>query len=87
MYKIYGTLLVAIMLIINSTTFAQDDDIFEPKTTIGGYGELHYNNEKVDGKDGKKTLDFHRFVLFYGYAWTEKWSFKSEVGTNLTLSV
>ncbi len=35
---------------------------------IGGYGELHYNN--LDAKDPDKDLDqvdFHRFVLFFGY--------------------
>lgn len=58
---------------------AQDFDFFEPKTTIGGYGELHYNYVKPEGGESSKTLDFHRFVLFFGYAWTEKWSFKSEL--------
>ena len=24
-------------------------------------------------------MDFHRFIIYYGYNWTEKWSFKSEV--------
>ncbi len=56
------------------------DEFFEPKTTVGGYGELHYNWSKSDGADeAKKVLDFHRFVLFYSHSWTEKWSFKSEV--------
>ena len=40
--------------------------------TIGGYGELHWDVE------GEK-MDFHRFVLFYGHAWDEEWSFKAEV--------
>ena len=30
------------------------------KATIGGYGELHYNN-----LDSKKEIDLHRFVLFF----------------------
>ena len=24
-------------------------------------------------------MDFHRFIIYYGYNWTEEWSFKSEV--------
>lgn len=56
------------------------DDFFEPKTTVGGYGELHYNRSKADGTDDAiETLDFHRFILFFSHAWTEKWSFKSEL--------
>jgi hypothetical protein len=55
------------------------EDIFEPKTTIGGYGELHYNYEKLGEDEPKKILDFHRFVIYFGHAWSEQWSFRSEV--------
>lgn len=48
------------------------------KFTISGYGELHYNHKKADGKTSNK-LDFHRFVLFFGHQWSEKWSFHSEI--------
>jgi len=61
-----------------TTVFAQDE-FFEPKTTIGGYGELHYNYSKTEDSDPQKKLDFHRFVLFLSHSWTEKWSFKSEI--------
>jgi hypothetical protein len=61
-------------------TIAQDLDFFEPTTTLGGYGELHYNNTRKDGDEKwKHVLDFHRFVIFFGHAWTEKWSFRAEV--------
>ena len=41
--------------------FAQDD-FFEPDHTIGGYGELHWNQEmNNDGDKTKNMLDFHRF--------------------------
>jgi len=59
--------------------FAQNEDFFEPKATILGYGELHYNQESKDNGPTAKSIDFHRFVWFLGYAWSEKWSFKSEV--------
>jgi len=47
---------------------------------IHGYGELHYNNLKGEGgaKD-KKELDFHRFVLFFGYEFNDRIRFHSEV--------
>jgi len=57
-----------------------EDEFFEPGFTFGGYGELHWNQEHDEnGGIVESTLDFHRFVLFYGYNWTDKWSFKSEV--------
>lgn len=49
------------------------------KTTIGGYGELHYNYSKKEDGVAKKTLDFHRFVLFLSHAFSGKWSFEAEV--------
>ena len=56
------------------------NDFFEPGYSIGGYGELHWN--KISNSDGnltKNQMDFHRFIIYYGYNWTETWSFKSEV--------
>ncbi|QYJ75971.1 porin [Shewanella sp. FJAT-52076] len=44
-------------------------------TTIGGYGELHYNN--MSNKDAQ--IDFHRFVLFFGHEFSSKTRFFSEV--------
>jgi hypothetical protein len=43
-------------------------------TTIGGYGELHYNN--YDEQDAK--IDFHRFVLFFGHEFSDSVRFFSE---------
>ena len=41
-------------------------------TTIGGYGELHYNNlEQGDGTDIEE-MDLHRFVLFFGHEFNER---------------
>ncbi|MCL1076699.1 porin [Parashewanella spongiae] len=51
-------------------------------TTIGGYGELHYNN--IDGKDNK--IDFHRFVLFVGHEFNETTRFFSELEVEHSLS-
>ncbi|MEE9332236.1 MAG: porin [Methylophilaceae bacterium] len=56
---------------------------FVDRTTIGGYGELHYNNYRGDTPAGKKQkndeIDFHRFVLFFGHKFNDWISFKSEL--------
>jgi hypothetical protein len=64
--------LATLLLLHFSTTRAQLDS----KTTLGGYGELHYNEP-----DGSKrgVLDFHRFVLYVGHNFNEKISFRSEI--------
>ena len=41
-------------------------------TTIGGYGELHYNNLSNGTGSQKKEIDFHRFVLFFGHEFSSK---------------
>ena len=49
-------------------------------TTLGGYGELHYNN--LDGEGGasdKDQIDFHRFVLFFNHEFTKRLRFVSEL--------
>ena len=56
----------------------QDDEFSLSKVSIGGYGEFHMNSFSEAGKPTKTTADFHRFVLFVGYNFNEKWSFKSE---------
>ena len=50
------------------------------RTTIGGYGELHYNN--LNAKDPEKDvnmIDLHRFVLFFGHEFDDKTRFYSEL--------
>jgi cell division protein FtsB len=50
------------------------------RTTIGGYGELHYNNlDDQNGSSDKDEIDFHRFVLFFDYDFTEQLRFVSEL--------
>lgn len=64
-------------LLITTNLFAQED-FFGSSSTVGGYGELHYNKIITD-EETTNTLDFHRFVIFYGHQWNEKWSLKAEV--------
>jgi len=76
----FATLTVSVaMFMFQNIAFSQDFDFFEPHATLSGYGELHYNYSKTEDEKSNKILDFHRFIIFFGYAWTEKWSFKSEL--------
>ena len=50
------------------------------RTSIGGYGELHYNGGQTD------QIDFHRFVLFFGHEFTEDVRFFSELELEHALS-
>ena len=71
---------VATETIADSTSGIQKLADFADKTSIGGYGELHYNN--LSGKGGasdKDEIDFHRFVLFFGHEFTDDIRFFSEI--------
>jgi FtsZ-binding cell division protein ZapB len=48
------------------------------KLHLGGYGELHYNDTETDGGSKSRSVDAHRFVLFFGYDFTDKVRFRSE---------
>jgi hypothetical protein len=50
-------------------------------TTVGGYGELHYNN-----LDSGSVIDFHRFVLFVNHEFNENIRFYSELEIEHALS-
>ena len=60
------------------------------KTTIGSYGEMHYNNldnQNGDGGDGDKDeIDFHRFVFFLGHEFSDTTRMFSEVELEHSLS-
>ena len=48
------------------------------RTSIGGYGELHYNNYISDtGPDD--MIDFHRFVLYFGHEFSDRVRLFSEL--------
>lgn len=46
------------------------------KTQVGGYGEIHYSDNKNGGRD---EVDNHRFVLFVDHEFTDSVRFVSEV--------
>ncbi len=49
------------------------------RTTVGGYGELHYNNLDDGQGNEKNEIDFHRFVIFFGHEFSDKARFFSEL--------
>lgn len=53
------------------------------RASLGGYGELHYNEVLDDGQSGQ--LDFHRFILYAGYEFNDWVSFTSELELEHTL--
>lgn len=54
---------------------------FMGNTTIGGYGELHINqlSGKDDATSSSRSIDFHRFVLFFEHKFTDKIKLFSEL--------
>ncbi|MDH3227963.1 MAG: OprO/OprP family phosphate-selective porin [Thermoleophilia bacterium] len=70
-------------MVVATGDYIEDLEIPEAqasRTTVGGYGELHYNH--LDAEDPSRDLeeiDFHRFVLFFGHEFSERVSFHSEL--------
>ncbi|MGY8814665.1 MAG: porin [Gammaproteobacteria bacterium] len=70
----------------SSTMRSSVSGISTNKTTIGGYGELHYNNLSDDrlneggtsADDSLERTDFHRYVLFIGHEFSDSIRFFSE---------
>lgn len=51
----------------------------KPGLQIGGYGEVHYNQPLKSNTHNLGTLDAHRMVLFFGYNFSSKTQFVTEV--------
>lgn len=50
------------------------------KTTLGGYGEVHYNNLEADAGGGETDeIDVHRFVLYFAHQYSDTVRFFSEL--------
>lgn len=47
--------------------------------TIGGYGEVHFNQPFSKEQKNLSTLDVHRIVMFLGYNFSSKTQFVSEI--------
>lgn len=61
---------------INSATKLLSSD---KNLTIGGYGQIDYNQPVGNNSIHNGTLDVHRLVLLFGYRFNKKLSFISEI--------
>ncbi len=85
--KIATVLLILITSLLKAQTSQQGvyqnaaDNLLasQSKLTIGGYGEVHYNQplDKDTRYNGK--LDVHRLVMLFGYNFSEKVQFVTEI--------
>ena len=75
--RFFTTSLAAGVILMSSSALPQTRS-----TTLGGYGELHYN--EPDGSR-KGQLDFHRFVIYLGHEFNEQISFRAEVELEHTM--
>lgn len=77
----------AVTAVEASATLTDMDLGWENRTSIGGYGELHYNNLSADDASRDlEELDFHRFVLFVGHQFSDRIRFFSEFEIEHALS-
>jgi hypothetical protein len=60
-------------LVLSGPLLAQDSE----STTVGGYGEVHYNNPS--GPDSPGIINVARFVVFLSHQFNEKIAFRSEL--------
>lgn len=65
----------------------QSDASLTDGVHLGGYGELHYNNLSGNGgASDVESIDFHRFVIFVGYDFSDRMRFNSELELEHSLS-
>ncbi|PJB16098.1 MAG: hypothetical protein CO118_01095, partial [Flavobacteriales bacterium CG_4_9_14_3_um_filter_32_8] len=62
----------------NQTSISQEK---EGKLTIGGYGQIDYNQPFNDTAKANGTLDVHRLVILLGYQFNDRVSFVTEIET------
>ncbi|MDQ7005086.1 MAG: porin [Ghiorsea sp.] len=55
--------------------YVESQSVTPSKTSLGGYGEMHYNNRS----NGSNELDFHRFILFVNHEFSDNIKLFSEL--------
>ena len=69
------------------SSLKQKDSLGRNDVRLGGYGELHYNDLSGSGEaSDKEEIDFHRFVIFMAYDFSDKVHFNSEVEVEHSLA-
>ena len=81
--------ITAILIILNINSFAQNDSMnmntadrllkSNTKLSIGGYGEMNYNQEYDQDVRQNGILDVHRIVLMFGYKFNDRTNFITEI--------
>ena len=67
-------------VVVQAEAMASNNPFAAGNVSIGGYGELHYNNlDDQNGTKDKDAVDFHRFVLFFGHEFSDDLRFFSEL--------
>ncbi len=51
----------------------------QSKVSIGGYAQIDFNQSVVDGTRQNANLDVHRMVLLFGYRFSDKTNFVTEI--------
>jgi len=51
----------------------------DAKLVVGGYGQIDYNQPVISGEFQNGKLDVHRFVLLFGYQFTDRLQLVSEI--------
>ncbi|MCZ4695213.1 hypothetical protein DWB61_10275 [Ancylomarina euxinus] len=51
----------------------------DERLSIGGYGEIHYNQQVSGQTRYNGNMDVHRMVMFFGYQFNDKTSFVTEL--------
>jgi hypothetical protein len=49
----------------------------QERTTVGGYGEVHYTNRTGSGTPGE--VNFRRFIVYLGHTFNDRLAFRSEL--------
>lgn len=62
------------------TNSSSGGDGWWQRTSLGGYGEMHYNAGEAD------EIDFHRFVLFFDHEFNDRIRLKSELELEHSIS-
>lgn len=83
---------LAVLLMLSFTAFSQTNTNADPfqnaadkmasddrKLTIGGYAQIDFNQPIQEGTLQNGTFDIHRLVLLFGYKFTEKIQFITEI--------
>ena len=66
---------VGFLTLLHATLLVAQDE--HPRTTVGGYGEIHYTNET--GPDTPGGVNVKRFVLYLGHAFSDRITLRSEI--------